>query len=228
MAGAVSVPGITAPRLVIFDCDGVLVDSDEPCCVICAREARKAGMDVPDDRAVQTFSGMALPLIQDLIERETRSSLGADWASTMQARFVAAMKEGVEPVPGVHAMIEAVKKLGLPMRVASNSSMEEMNVKFAATELTAHFAGRTHSARDLGIPKPKPDIYLQAARDEGVAPRDCIVLEDSDPGARAAVDAGMTCVLLRAADQPMPDWPGLIRIEKLSDFPEIIQNRLNA
>lgn len=216
MAGAAPI------GLVIFDCDGVLVDSEEASCRLCAQAARDAGMAVADSDAVATFSGMALPLIQQMIERETGTDLGPHWADVMQARFVSAMKEGVEPMPGVHAMLEAVHRLGVPVRVASNSSMEEMVVKFAATGLDPHFEGRIHSARDMRVPKPRPDVYLHAARTQGIDPVRCLVLEDSDPGARAAVDAGMTCVMLREAHKPIPDWPGLIRIEKLSEFPAIV------
>ncbi|CEF53929.1 HAD family hydrolase [Acetobacter ghanensis] len=209
-------------KLVIFDCDGVLVDSEEACCRLCAQAARDAGWDVPDNLAVQTFSGMSLATIQPMIEQHAGKKLGPQWEPTMQQRFVAAMKEGVEPISGVHAMLDAVKELGIPVRVASNSSCEEMDVKFAVTELTPYFDGRIHSARDMGTPKPRPDVYLKAAEAEGVQPYECVVLEDSDPGARAAVNAGMACVMLREPGKAIPDWKGVERIDKLSDFPEIL------
>lgn len=209
-------------KLVIFDCDGVLVDSEEACCRLCAQAARDAGWDVPDHLAVQTFSGMSLATIQPMIEQHAGKLLGPQWEPTMQQRFVAAMKEGVEPITGVHAMLDAVQKLGVPVRVASNSSCEEMDVKFAVTDLAPYFEGRIHSARDMGIPKPRPDVYLKAAQEEGVLPCECVVLEDSDPGAQAAVSAGMACVMLRPPEKSIPDWKGLERIEKLSDFPDIL------
>ena len=209
-------------KLVIFDCDGVLVDSEETCCRLCAQAAREAGWNVPDHQAVHTFSGMSLATIQPMIERNAGKKLGSQWEPTMQQRFVAAMKEGVEPVAGVHAMLDAVRQLGIPVRVASNSSCEEMDVKFEKTSLAPYFNGRIHSARDMGVPKPKPDVYLKAAEAEGVLPCECVVLEDSDPGAKAAVDAGMACVMLRAAEKPIPDWKGIERIGKLSDFPNIL------
>ncbi|MCP1212940.1 HAD family hydrolase [Acetobacter okinawensis] len=209
-------------KLVIFDCDGVLVDSEETCCRLCAQAAREAGWNVPDHLAVQTFSGMSLATIQPLIEHNAGKTLGPQWEPVMQQRFVAAMKEGVEPVAGVHAMLDFVQKLGIPVRVASNSSCEEMDVKFEKTSLSPYFDGRIHSARDMGVPKPRPDVYLKAAEAEGVLPCECVVLEDSDPGARAAVEAGMACVMLRAAEKPMPDWEGMEKINKLSDFVDIV------
>ncbi|GAA3671172.1 MULTISPECIES: HAD family hydrolase [Acetobacter] len=215
-------------KLVIFDCDGVLVDSEETCCRLCAQAAREAGWDVPDALAVHTFSGMSLATIQPMIERNAGKKLGTEWEPAMQQRFVVAMKEGVEPITGVHAMLDAVQKLGVSVRVASNSSCEEMDVKFEKTSLSTYFDGRIHSARDMGVPKPQPDVYLKAAEAEGVLPCECVVLEDSDPGARAAVDAGMACVMLRAPEKAVPDWKGIERIEKLSDFPHILSKLIKV
>lgn len=213
-------------KLIIFDCDGVLVDSEETCCRISAEEARRVGMHVPDDQAVKVFSGMALPGIQHMIEKETGAQLGKDWASMMQKRFVSAMKSGVEPIEGVYDMLNDIRKLGVPVRVASNSSQEEMDAKFSITNLEHFFENRIHSARDMGIPKPKPDVYLKAAEEEGVSPSECLVLEDSDTGARAAVNAGMTCVMLRADEKPIPEWENILRINSLSQFAPLVQKAL--
>ena len=213
-------------KLVIFDCDGVLVDSEALCCGISAEEARAAGMPIPADKAVETFSGMALPNIQKLIEEKTGKQLGPEWAARTQARFVQAMKNGVEPIEGVHDMLKSISKLGLPVRVGSNSSCEEMDIKFKATQLTSFFENRIHSARDMGVPKPRPDVYLHAAKEEGVAPENCVVLEDSNTGAQAALNAGMACVLLRAKGEPVPNWENLIVIHNLSEFSPLLEKAL--
>ncbi|WP_215753790.1 HAD family phosphatase [Acetobacter sp. P5B1] len=215
-------------KLVIFDCDGVLVDSEQTCCRISAEEARAVGLNIPAENAVDEFSGMALPEIQKDIEKKTGKSLGPDWANRVQKRFVEAMKKGVEPIDGVHAMLDGVKKLGLPVRVGSNSSVEEMDAKFIATDMTHYFTNRIHSARDMGVPKPRPDVYLHAAEQEGVSPANCVVLEDSNTGARAAVDAGMMCVLLRPGSESVPDWPNLVRIRHLSEFVPLLKKALQS
>jgi beta-phosphoglucomutase-like phosphatase (HAD superfamily) len=102
-------------------------------------------------------------------------------------------------------MLEAVMALGLPVRVASNSSHEEMEVKFRRTGLDRLLKGRLHSARDVGRPKPWPDLFLSAAMAEGVNPAACLVVEDSDTGLVAAQAAGMACVLLRTdGRKPLP------------------------
>ena len=218
--------GTRSVALVIFDCDGVLVDSEAATCGLCAQAAREAGMAVSDEDSIDTFSGMALPLIRTMIERETGTTLAPDWTAMMQARFVAAMGQSAKPVPGVYAMLDTVRAMGLPMRVGTNSSMEEMTVKFAATNLSPYFGDRIHSAVDVGAPKPRPDIYLTAARQEGVPPHACVVLEDSLPGAQAALAAGMTCVMLVEAGKDPPDLSGVLRIEHLSEFPTVLE-RLN-
>jgi HAD superfamily hydrolase (TIGR01509 family) len=218
--------GTRSVALVIFDCDGVLVDSEAATCGLCAQAAREAGMTVSDEDSIDTFSGMALPLIRTMIERETGTTLAPDWTAMMQARFVAAMGQSAKPVPGVYAMLDTVRAMGLPMRVGTNSSMEEMTVKFAATNLGPYFGDRIHSAVDVGAPKPRPDIYLTAARHEGVPPHACVVLEDSLPGAQAALAAGMTCVMLVEAGKDPPDLSGVLRIEHLSEFPTVLE-RLN-
>ncbi|MFT8418300.1 MAG: HAD family phosphatase [Acetobacter sp.] len=228
MSGALSQVFRGPLKLVIFDCDGVLVDSEETCCRLCAQAAREAGWPVPDHLAVQTFSGMSLATIQPMIEQNAGKTLGPQWEPAMQQRFVAAMKEGVEPIAGVHAMLDAVQKLGIPVRVASNSSGEEMEVKFENTRLSAYFDGRIHSARDMGVPKPRPDVYFAAAKAEGVLPCECVVLEDSDPGAKAAVNAGMACVMLRVLEKPIPDWKGIEKISRLSEFPDILSKLLKV
>lgn len=215
--------GTRSVALVIFDCDGVLVDSEAATCGLCAQAARDAGMVVSDEDSIETFSGMALPLIRTMIERETGSTLAPDWTAMMQARFVAAMEKGARPVPGVYTMLDTVRAMGLPMRVGTNSSMEEMTVKFAATNLGPYFGDRIHSAVDVGAPKPRPDICLTAARHEGVPPHACVVLEDSLPGAQAALAAGMTCVMLVEAGKTPPDLSGVLRIEHLSEFPAVLE-----
>lgn len=213
-------------RLVIFDCDGVLVDSEATSCRIVAEAAREAGLDVPDEAAVARFAGRALSSIQTDIEEAIGSSLGENWCLTIQDRFVQAFGHGVDLVDGAHAMLDGVINLGLPVRVGSNSSMAEMDVKFRVTGLYDRLEGRIHSARDMKKPKPDPDVYLYAAALEGVTPAECVVLEDSDTGARAALAAGMTCVLLRPAQESAPYEDNLIRIETLKEFQPILENVL--
>jgi beta-phosphoglucomutase-like phosphatase (HAD superfamily) len=215
-------------RLVIFDCDGVLIDSEGPSCRVVAQELRQIGIDYDDDEAVHRLAGRALTRIKTEAEAETGRLLPDDWVMVVQHKLVDLMRREARVIDGAHGMLTAVIGLDLPVRVGSNSSIAEMDVKFARTGLDRFVADRVHSARDMGKPKPDPAVYLHAAEIEGVAPDDCIVLEDTDTGASAARAAGMACVLLRPLDLPAPDWPGLFRIAHLSEFAPFLERILAA
>lgn len=214
-------------KLVIFDCDGVLVDGEQLSTAQMAAEARKYGWDLSDEEAHKIFTGGELAKIGQQIAQKTGKKLPEDWDMMMQQRIVTMMKTDAETVDGAENMLNSVIDLGLPIRVGSNSSGAEMEAKFASTGLDEVLEDhRIHSGRDLEMPKPRPDIYLHAAKQEGVPPTNCIVLEDSDAGVEAARRAGMACVLLRPLDKPAPEWPGLLRIDHLSQFPEILSEVL--
>ncbi|ACI51686.1 HAD-superfamily hydrolase, subfamily IA, variant 3 [Gluconacetobacter diazotrophicus PA1 5] len=215
-------------RLVIFDCDGVLIDSEGPSCRVVARELRQIGVELDDEAAVERLAGRALTRIKTEMEAETGRVLPDDWAAVVQQKLVELMQREARVIDGAHGMLTAVIGLDLPVRVGSNSSIAEMDVKFARTGLDRFVADRIHSARDMGKPKPDPAVYLHAAEIEGVAPDECIVLEDTDTGASAARAAGMACVLLRPLDLPAPDWPGLFRIAHLSEFAPLLERILAA
>ncbi|AQS88677.1 phosphatase [Neoasaia chiangmaiensis NBRC 101099] len=214
-------------KLVIFDCDGVLVDGEHLSTAQMAREARKYGWDLTDEEAHRIFTGGELAKIGQQIAQKTGKELPADWDMMMQRRIVNMMKTDAETVDGAEDMLNSVLAMGLPVRVGSNSSGAEMEAKFASTGLDELLEeDRIHSGRDLEMPKPRPDIYLHAAEQEGVSPEHCIVLEDSNAGVEAARRAGMACVLLRPLDKDAPEWPGLLRIGHLSEFPVILRDIL--
>lgn len=211
-------------RLVIFDCDGVLIDSEGPSIRLIARVARERGAGLTDEEALIRHPGKALGQVQRELEADYGLTLGADWVAEMQARLVTLMRVEAETIEGAAAMLEAVRALGLPFRVGSNSSIVEMEAKFDRVGFSALFpADRIHSAREMGHPKPDPHVYLHAAAQEGVSPSDCVVIEDSDPGVAAAHDAGMACVLLRPHGPPPPhQWPGLVIIRHLDDLAPLL------
>ena len=179
------------PALVIFDCDGVLIDSEGPASAVCAVAVTELGWPMTSDEALNTFMGMRIADMPAIIERHTGRAVPAGWVDDMRRRLIAVLDTQSALIPGAREAVEAVIAMGLPYRVASNSSHDEMTVKFARTGLTALMAGRIHSARDVGVGKPAPDVFLAAALAEGVDPADCLVIEDSVPGVRAAVAAGM-------------------------------------
>ncbi len=181
------------PRLVIFDCDGVLVDSEPASRAVVFSEARALGWDIGEAEA-DGFVGLRWSDLQASFQRHAAHLLGPAWPDHMQARLIAALDGHLRAMPGAAACLRAVAAMGIPVRVASNSSHEEMVVKFGLAGLTALVQGRVHSARDVGRGKPAPDLFLAAAAAEGVPSAMCLVIEDSAPGVRAARAAGMACI----------------------------------
>lgn len=179
------------PALIIFDCDGVLIDSEGPASAVCAVAVMELGWTMTSEEALRTFMGMRIADMPAIIERHTGRAVPGGWVDDMRGRLIAALDTQSALIPGAREAVEDVVAAGLPYRVASNSSHDEMTVKFARTGLTALMAGRMHSARDVGVGKPAPDVFLAAALAEGVDPADCLVIEDSVLGVRAAVAAGM-------------------------------------
>lgn len=180
-------------RLVIFDCDGVLVDSEPASRAAIAAEAEALGCTITPAES-HGFTGLRWSDLKPVFEARAGRALPADWPDRMQARLIAVLDGHLRPVPGAREAILDVRRAGLPYRVASNSSHEEMAVKFALAGLAYLVSGLACSARDVGVGKPAPDLFLHAAALAGVAPRDCLVIEDSRPGAVAARAAGMRCL----------------------------------
>lgn len=219
-------------KLVIFDCDGVLVDSERASCQATAEFARSLGLDISDEVAHDRFAGKALPQIVEELEGELGRILPENTAFKMRDNLVRIMKKMAEPVDGAPEMMQGIRSLGMPFRVGSNSSVAEMEVKFERAGMGHFFPeNRVHSANDMNAPKPSPEVYLYAARSEGVLPENCVVIEDSDTGAEAARRAGMSCVLLRSEYLPLPSFwpaPGFVKITHLSQLVPLLRDVLES
>jgi len=216
-------------RLVIFDCDGVLVDSEGPAARVTAREVSALGWAMTQDEALARFIGLRLADMPALVAAHTGRKVPPGWVEHVRDRLIETLADEAEAIPGAIAVLQATTALDLPYRVASNSSHEEMAVKFARTGLAPLVAGRTHSARDVAAGKPAPDLFLAAAAAEGIAPDACVVVEDSLPGIRGALAAGMVCIgldphgsgeALRAA--------GAHPVRALSELPALFQAAMRA
>jgi len=177
------------PELIIFDCDGVLIDSEGVASVVTARNISALGWEITPEQALGRFLGMSIVDIQPLVETAIGGSVPAGWREGLARELVAALGRDSRLIPGAREMLEAVNAAGIAWRVASNSSQEEMAVKFEKTGLASLTAGRRFSAAEAGRPKPAPDVFLAAA---GAVPASrCLVVEDSSLGITGAVAAGM-------------------------------------
>jgi beta-phosphoglucomutase-like phosphatase (HAD superfamily) len=186
-------------RLVIFDCDGVLVDSEALSDRVVSAELARIGWALTPAECHQRFLGRTLSDIQTIAEQHLNRPLGPDFVDHLIACVTAAMAAEVEPIDGAADTVRATTALGLPFRIASNSSHTEMAAKFSRTGLDALIPpDRIHSAHDMLARgkrgKPAPDLFLTAAEAEPAAPSDCVVVEDSLAGVTAAIAAGIPCL----------------------------------
>jgi HAD superfamily hydrolase (TIGR01509 family) len=174
--------------LVIFDCDGVLVDSDRIALRIQAERITALGLPITYEDCVRDFLGIGMPATLRIIEERLVAPLPDAWAAELDAAVHDAFRRELRPVPGIVAALDA---LDVPTCVASSGSQAKMHLTLGLTGLRERFAGRVFSAEEVERGKPAPDLFLLAAARMGAAPGDCVVVEDSPYGAAAARAAGM-------------------------------------
>lgn len=176
-------------RLVIFDCDGVLVDSELISNRVFCAMLNDLGLEVTLDDMFAQFVGLSMPQCLDRIAVMLGAPPPEGFVARLQERTEVALKEAVEPVPGIRDVLDALR---LPYCVASSGSHRKIRLTLGATGLLERFDGRIFSAEDVRHPKPAPDLFLHAAKTMGHAPDGCIVVEDTPTGVRAGVAAGMS------------------------------------
>lgn len=210
-------------RLIIFDCDGVLVDSERISNRVLAEDFSSRGWVMSAEQAEQLFIGTTIEAIQPRVEAAIGHRLPGDWRAGIKAAIIKAMLSDAVAIPGAVEALQALTAAGVPWRVASNSSHDEMAAKFARLGLTELVAGRVHSYEDVGRGKPEPDLFLAAAAAEGVEPRDCLVIEDSVPGVTASVAAGMDCLGFdRSSDGAFLRASGAVPFHDMASLPRLI------
>jgi HAD superfamily hydrolase (TIGR01509 family) len=178
--------------LVIFDNDGVLVDSEPVSNRLLAEYLTELGHPTSYEDSIRDYMGSAMHRVHDLVLERTGKRLPDDFDDVFHARVFAAFERELKPVPGIVAVLEKLAADGTPYCVASSGSHERIRVGHRATGLDRWFDdARIFSSQDVGRGKPAPDLFLHAARRMGVEPARCVVVEDSPLGVQAAVAAGM-------------------------------------
>lgn len=211
-------------RLVIFDCDGVLVDSEPVSNRILAEDLTARGWAMTTEEATRRFVGTTLRDMRPLIEAHLGADLPPSWGEDVTQRIVDALAEESVAIPGAIDTLRALTALGLSWRIASNSSHAEMRAKFARIGIDGLVSGRVHSHTDVAAGKPAPDLFLAAARAQGAAAAECLVIEDSVPGVRAAVAAGMDCLgFAPHSDGAALRAHGAVPFKSMTDLPGLIQ-----
>jgi HAD superfamily hydrolase (TIGR01509 family) len=197
------------PKLVIFDCDGILVDTENLANRRLAEWLSAAGYATSFEYCRKNFSGRSMLSVQKEIEVQTEVRLGADFVDRWNAGLPDLFAHGVEAIPYVREFIEAVRAAGIPYCVATSARVSKMHITLGQTGLLPLFEHAMFSATMVSRGKPFPDLFLHAARTMGFAPADCIVIEDSVAGTQAGIAAGMRVFSYHG--DPYSDRDGLIQ-----------------
>ncbi len=185
---------MTLPALVIFDCDGVLVDSEAIANETLAEALTALGLAMTGAEARRRFVGLSLKTMCRQLTDEFGLALPPGWADEVEARDFAAFRARLQPVSGVEQLIEAVDAAGVKKCVASSGSFAKMDVTLGVTGLKRRFDEVIFNASQVAHGKPAPDLFLYAADRMGVAPGACVVIEDSIHGVVGARAAGMRVI----------------------------------
>ncbi|MFJ6443053.1 HAD family hydrolase [Streptomyces sp. NPDC091649] len=179
-------------ELVIFDNDGVLVDSEPLANTVLSGYLTELGHPTSYDESLRDYMGSAVHRVHDLVEERTGQKLPEDFDSTLNTRTFAAFQRELVAVDGVEQLLGKLVADGVDYCVASSGSHERIRVAHRRTGLDQWFEEEwIFSSEDVGRGKPAPDLFLYAAERMGVAPERCVVIEDSPLGVEAARAAGM-------------------------------------
>lgn len=195
-------PAVDPIELVIFDCDGVLVDSERLSVDVDRRVLSELGWHLSNEEIVHRFVGRSAAYFRAEVETHLGRTLPDAWEAPYERWYAEAFERELEAVPGVVAAIDSIRQQTC---VASSGSHAKIRTTLGLTGLLARFEGRIFSAEDVDTGKPAPDLFLHAASSMGAAPLGCIVIEDSRFGVEAARAAGMR-VLGYAGGLTPADW----------------------
>lgn len=176
------------PKLVIFDCDGVLVDSEPLSIDVLVRVLRNAGVDMDAEEATERFLGKSLKTMTDILHEDYGLAVDDHFLERMRLDLYQRFRQELQPVAGVAT---ALDQLDIPRCVASSSQMERIRLSLTITGLIDRLDPYLFSSTMVERGKPAPDLFLHAAAEMATLPENCIVVEDSPAGIEAAQAAGM-------------------------------------
>lgn len=215
--------------LVVFDCDGVLVDSEPVANAVLAEMVTELGLPMTTQESMRVFMGRTLTACVEILAERLGRRPPEDFIPELERRVLEAFERDLSPVEGIEAALDAVASMRLATCVASNGSVAKMERTLGRTGLLPRFEGRLFSSREVARGKPHPDVFLHAARSMGAPPRACVVVEDSVLGVEGAVAAEMT--VLGFARDTIPDalrGAGARVFEDMSELPQLIRETFAA
>jgi HAD superfamily hydrolase (TIGR01509 family) len=205
---------------VIFDCDGVLVDTELISNTVLAGLLTQAGLPTTLEDCLRDYRGRSMTSVMALATQRHGAPLPGDIAERYYAETKVVFRRELQPVPGV---IEALDRIVLPTCVASSGPHHKMEVTLRRTGLWERFEGRIFSATEVAHGKPAPDLFLHAARSMAFDPASTAVVEDSLPGVVAARAAGMRALAFaRDSDADALAAAGGEPFDDMTDLPELL------
>jgi len=211
------------PQAVIFDCDGVVMDSEGMAFDLLAEQLAQYGHPMSHDQMREMFLGGTMRSFWGTA-RGMGVALPDDWVEAQYGRMYARLEEGCPLIAGIVAVLDALDAAGIPYAMGSNGPLRKMEITMGQHPgLRERFRGHIYSAQVLNAPKPAPDVYLHAAAALGVQPGACVVVEDSVSGVRAAVAAGMRCYgLAEQGDGADLAGAGAVVFHRMADLSGLI------
>jgi HAD superfamily hydrolase (TIGR01509 family) len=208
-------------ELVIFDCDGVLVDSERIAVRVEAELLTELGWPLSEAEVVERFMGRTDEFMDEAILAQLGDRLPADWKDQFQRRYRAAFAAELVPVDGI---LEALDQITMPTCVASSGSHDKLRFTLGHTGLYRRFEGRIFSGKEVANGKPAPDLFLHAAARTGVEPAACAVVEDSHYGVLSARAAGMHAFGYAGGLTPAHrlEGPGTVVFDNMRELPGLL------
>ncbi len=208
-------------ELVIFDCDGVLIDSERLAIKVDVEMLHELGWPLSEAEVIERFVGRSDRETNAAIEAHLGRKLPTGWDEQAKRLYRRLFAAELAPVPGV---LEALERISLPSCIASSGSHEHLRYTLGLTGLYERFAGRIFSAEEVAAGKPAPDLFLHAAERMATTPGACVVVEDSRAGVQAARAAAMRVLAFAGGLTPteLLDGPDTIVFEDMRELPGLL------
>ena len=205
---------------IIFDCDGVLVDSEAISAKVFQEMIAELGCNLDFDTVLNQITGTSMKENLAFFSEQIKGELPAGFESDFRKRSYEAFKTKLKPIEGIHEVLKMIK---VPVGVASSGPCEKIRLNLTTTKLIDFFDGNIFSSYDIGSWKPEPQIYLHAAAKMGFSPTECAVIEDSLPGIQAAKAGGFD-VFGFATEKNKASFKeaGAVVISQISDLADLL------
>jgi len=208
-------------QLVIFDCDGVIVDSEPLAAEVISDMAAELGLRITAREAQERFNGRKIAEWIKELETEVQRPLADTFIPEFRARSAERFQQDLQPVSGIQ---KALESLTIPYCMASSGPMAKINVTLTSTQMMAYFEGKIFSGYELQTWKPDPGLFLHAARAFAASPESCAVVEDSLAGVQAGLAAGMTVFHYQPENPPQVSTDKrVVRFNSMDLLPGLVQ-----